>query len=126
MLQAAGRLLFKCLTQLRYPVSTQKHKLRKHWTYRSTRQERKRRHIGHTRIAGRIRYTDQHLCEYVQANEVRPCQEGPPAPDSLPAIGSVSDPRALILLAFRMRETPVFAVRPTVSPDTVRGNWAEV
>ena len=40
------------------------------------RRERKRGQIGHTMVGVRIRYTDQHLCDYVQANEVKPCQKG--------------------------------------------------
>jgi hypothetical protein len=58
------------------------------------RRERKRHHIGYTRVGNRIRYTDQHLCDYVHANEVRPCQDIARAPDSSPASGLVNGPAA--------------------------------
>src|SRR5690349_7480501 len=39
------------------------------------RRERRRGRIGFTKVGGRVRYTDQHLSDYLKANEVAPCQE---------------------------------------------------
>ncbi len=35
---------------------------------------RKARKIGYTRIGGRVRYTEQHLADYIDRENVEPCQ----------------------------------------------------
>jgi excisionase family DNA binding protein len=42
------------------------------------RRERRRGRIGFTKVGGRVRYTDQHLSDYLKANEVAPCQGSEP------------------------------------------------
>lgn len=57
------------------------------------RRERRRRRIGYTAIAGRPRYTDKHLADYVAANEVAPCQrDGVTSTPGSVDIGSVAGP----------------------------------
>lgn len=72
------------------------------------RRERLAQRIGHLRLRNRvIRYTDEHLTEYLKANEVAPCRDGSRhAREASLAIGSASDPAAPCGAALGTTESP--------------------
>ena len=71
----------------------------------TVRRERRRGRIGFTMIAGRPRYTERHLLDYVAAGEVQPCVSSRATNTRLADTGSAS----------------AQAVRPGAAHDSISG-----